>query len=73
MGHFLKELWVIFSQLEQTNGNQIDTTTTKSDDKESVDYITSNQQLYDQVYDSIYDSNSNDYVAAISSDAASQL
>ena len=61
------------SQPLQTNVKQIDTTTTKSDDKESFNYITSYQQLHDQVYYSNYDSNSTDYVAAISSDAANQL
>ena len=45
----------------------------KSDDEESVNYITSYQQLYDQLYDSNYDSDSDDYVAAISSDSVHQL
>ena len=45
----------------------------KSDDEESVNYITSYQQLYDQIYDSNYDSDSDDYVAAISSGSADQL
>ena len=52
----------------QTNVNQIDKCPEKGDDKESVNYITSYQQLYDQVHDSNYDSDSDDYVAAISSD-----
>ena len=45
----------------------------KSDDEESVNYLTSYQQLYDQVYDSNYDSDSDDYVTAISSDSANHL
>ena len=57
----------------QTNVNQIDKSPEKNDDEESVNYITSYQQLYDQVYDSNYDSDSDDYVAAISSDSADQL
>ena len=57
----------------QTNVNQIDTTVEKSDDEESVNYITSYQQLYDQVYDSNYDSDSDDYVASISYDSENQL
>ena len=61
------------SQPQQTNVNQVDTTTTKRDDKESVNYLTSYQQIYVQSYDSNYDSNSDDYVAAISSDIAIQL
>ena len=60
-------------QSQKTNVNQIDKTTTKSDGEESVNYVTSYQQLHDQVYDSNYDSNSDDYVAAISKDAANQL
>ena len=57
----------------QTNVNQIDKSPEKSDDEESVNYITSYQQLYDQEYDSNYDSDYDDYVAAISSDSADQL
>ena len=57
----------------QTNVNQIDQSPEKSDDEESVNYITSYQQLYEQVYDSNYDSNSDDYVAVISSDSVHQL
>ena len=53
--------------------NQIHTNVKESDDKESVKYITSYQQLYDQVYNSSYDSDSDNYVAAISWDSASQL
>ena len=45
----------------------------KSDDEESVNYITSYQQLYEHVYDSNYDSDSEDYVAAITSDSVHQL
>ena len=41
--------------------------------KATVNYITSYQQLHNQVYDSSYDSDSDDYVAAISSDTANQL
>ena len=41
---------------QQTNVNQIDQSPEKSDDEESVNYITSYQQLYEQVYDSNYDS-----------------
>ena len=58
---------------QQTNVNQIDQFAEKSDDEESVNYITSYQQLYEQVYDSNYDSDSDDYVAVISSDLAHQL
>ena len=57
----------------QTNVNQIDKTPEKSDDEESVNYITSYQQLYDQVYDSNYDSDSDNYVASISCESANQL
>ena len=42
-------------------------------DEESVNYITSYQQLYEQVYDSNYDSDPDNYVAAISCDFANQL
>ena len=48
------------SQSQQTNVNQIDAPITKSDDEESVNYITSYQQLYDQVYDFNYDRESDD-------------
>ena len=48
-------------------------TAEKSDDEESVNYITSYQQLYNQVYESNYDSDSDNYVAAISCDSANQL
>ena len=58
---------------QKTNVNQIDESRENSDDEESVNYITSYQQLYEQVYDSNYDSDSDDYVAAISSDSVHQL
>ena len=58
---------------QQTIVNQIDQSPEKSDDEESVNFISSYQQLYEQVYDSNYDSDSDDYVAAISSDSAHQL
>ena len=58
---------------QQPNVNQIDQSPERSDDEESVNYITSNQQLYEQVYDSNYDSDSDDYVAVISSDSVHQL
>ena len=58
---------------QQTNVNQIDQSPKKSDDEESVNYITSYQQLFEQVYDSNYDSDSDDYVAVISSDSIHQL
>ena len=58
---------------QKTNVNQIDESRERSDDEESVNYITSYQQLYEQVYDSNYDSDSDDYVAAISSDSRHQL
>ena len=58
---------------QQPNVNQIDQSPEKSDDEESVNYITSYQQLYEQVYDSKYDSDSDDYVAVISSDSVHQL
>ena len=45
----------------------------KSDDEETVNYITSYQQLYEQVYDCNNDSDSDNFVAAISSDSAHQL
>ena len=41
---------------QQTNVNHIDQSPEKSDDEESVNYITSFQRLYEQVYDSNYDS-----------------
>ena len=56
-----------------TSVNQIDKSPEKSDDEESVNYVTSYQLLYDQEYDSNYDSDSGDYVAAISYDSANQL
>ena len=43
------------SKTPQINVNQ-DKTVEKSDDEESVNYITSYQQLYELVYDSNYDS-----------------
>ena len=58
---------------QQPNVNQIDQSPEKSDDEESVNYITSYQKLYEQVYDSNYDSDSDDYVAVISSDSVHQL
>ena len=61
------------SKHPQTNVNQIDTNTTKGDDEISVHYIASYQQLYDLVDDSNYDSDSDDYLAAISSDSENQL
>ena len=63
------------SQSQQTNVTQFEirTTTTKSDDEESVKYITSYQQLYHQVFGSNYDSDFDYYVAVISSDVANQL
>ena len=39
----------------------------------NVNYITNYQQLYEQVYDSNYDGDSDNHVAAISSDSAYQL
>ena len=60
-------------KIKKTNVNQIDQSPEKSDDEESVNYITSYQQLYDQVCDSNYDSDSDDYLAAISSDSDHQL
>ena len=58
---------------QQNNVNQIDQSPKKSDDEESVNFITSYQQLYEQVYHSNYDSVSDDYVAAILSDSVHQL
>ena len=58
---------------QQPDVNQIDQSPEKSDGEDSVNYITSYQQLYDQVYDSNYDSDSDDYVAVISSDSVHQL
>ena len=60
-------------KVPQTNVNQIDKTPEKSDDEESLNYITIYQQLYDQVYNSNYDSYSDNYVAAISCESANQL
>ena len=60
-------------KLLQMNVHQIDTTAGKKDDEESVNYITSYQQLFDQVYDSNYNSDSDDYVAAIFNDSANHL
>ena len=57
---------------QQTNVNQIDQSPEKCDDEESVNYITSYQQLYEQVYEYNYESDSDNYVAAISSDSAHQ-
>ena len=57
----------------QPNVNQIDKTPEKNEDEESVNYITSYQQLYDRVFDSNYDSDSDNYVAAISCESANQL
>ena len=79
MGHFArkcrkpKQSQNPIQKTQKSNVNQIDQTPEKSDDEESVNYITSYQQLYDQVYDSNYDSDSDDYVAAISSDSVHQL
>ena len=61
------------SKAPQKNVNQIDKTPEKSDDEESVNYITRNQQLYDQVYDSNYDSDSDNYVTAFSCESANQV
>ena len=58
---------------QQANVNEIHQSPKKSDDDESVNFITSYQQLYEQVYDSNYDSDSDDYVAVISSDSVHQL
>ena len=57
------------SKFPRTNINQIDPTAKKIDDEESVNYVTSYQQLYDQVYDTNNASDSNNYVAAISCDS----
>ena len=61
------------AQPQQSNVNQIYTTATKSEDEESVNYLTCYHQLYKHVYDYNYDSGSDDYIAAISSDEAHQL
>ena len=61
------------SEILHDTQHQIDQSPEKSDDEESVNYITSYQQLYEQVYDSNYDSDSDDYVAVISSDSVHQL
>ena len=67
MGHFArkcrkpKKSQGQITRAPQTNVNQIDKTPEKQiDDEESVNYITSYQQLYDQVYDSNYYSDSDD-------------
>ena len=79
IGHFArncrkpKKVQGQIQEVKQTNVNQIDQSPKKSDDEESVNYITSYQQLYDQLYDSNYDSDSDDYVAVISSDSVHQL
>ena len=58
---------------QQTDFNQFESTPDKSDDGESVNYVTSYRVLYDQVYNSNYDSDTDNYVAAISSETANQL
>ena len=79
IGHFArkcrkpKKLQEQTRKAQQTNVNQIDQSPEKSDDEQSVNYISSYQQLYAQVYDSKYESDSDDYVAAIWSDSAYQL
>ena len=55
------------SQPQDTKVNQIDLITTKSDNEESGNYITSYREVNAQVYDSNYYSDSDYYVAAISS------
>ena len=79
MGHFArkcrkpKKSQNPIQKTQKSNVNQIDQWPEKSDDEESVNSVTSYQQLYEQVYDSNYDSDSDDYVAAISSDSVHQL
>ena len=79
LGHFARKCRKPKKQQNSTqknqkaNVNQIEQSPEKSDDEESVNYITSYQQLYQQVYDSNYESDSDDYVAAISSDSVHQL
>ena len=79
MGHFArkcrkpKKSQNPIQKTQKSNVNHIDQSPEKSDNEESVNYITSYQQLYEQVYDSNYDSDSDDYVAAISSDSVHQL
>ena len=79
MGHFArnyrkpKKSQNPIQKTQKSNVNQIEQSPEKSDDEESVNYITSYQQLYEQVYDSNYDSDSDNYVAAISSDSVQQL
>ena len=58
---------------QQTNVNQIDRSPEKSDNEQSVTYITSYQKLFEQVCDSNYDSDSDENVAAVSSDSVQQL
>ena len=68
MGHFArkcrkpKKSQNPIQKTQKSNVNQIDQTPEKSDDEESISYITIYQQLYEQVYDSNYDSDSDDYV-----------
>ena len=79
MGHFARKCHKSkkpqnsAQKTQKANVNQIEQSPEKSDDEESVNYITSYQQLYEQVYDLNYDSDSDDYVAAISSDSVHQL
>ena len=61
------------SQPKQTNVNQFESMPDKGDDEESVNYITSYRELYKVVYDSNYDSDSENYVAAISSETANNI
>ena len=57
VGHFArkcrkpKKVQNPIQKTQKTNVNQIDELREKSDDEESVNYITSYQQLYEQVYD----------------------
>ena len=66
IGHFarkcrkLKKSQGQTQKAQQTNVNQIDQSPEKSYEEESVNYISSYQQLYEQVYDSNYDSDSDD-------------
>ena len=58
---------------QQTNVNQIESTPDIKDVEESIIYVTSNRELYEQAYDSNYDNDSDNYVAAFSSKIANML
>ena len=58
---------------QQTNFDQIESATDKSDKEESVDYISNYRELSEEVYDSKIDCDSDNYNAANSSETAIKL